>query len=65
MARSSGVGARSRINIAYDIPVPTTTRSDGRALSILFVGPKGEIDWFKKKSSTVLGRAFVIIQWFQ
>jgi hypothetical protein len=35
-------------------------------LSILFVGPKGEMDWLiakTKGSSTVLGRAFVIIQW--
>jgi hypothetical protein len=36
------------------------------SLSILFVGPKGEMDWLiakTKGSSTVLGRAFVIIQW--
>jgi hypothetical protein len=36
------------------------------SLSILFVGPKGEMDWLitkTKMSSTVLGRAFVIIQW--
>ena len=34
-------------------------------LSILFVGPKGKMDWLiakTKGSSTVLGRAFVIIQ---
>jgi hypothetical protein len=36
------------------------------SLSILFVGPKGEMDWLitkTKGSSTVMGRAFVIIQW--
>jgi hypothetical protein len=36
------------------------------SLSILFVGPKGEMDRLiakTKQSSTVLGRAFVIIQW--
>jgi hypothetical protein len=36
------------------------------SLSILFVGPKGEMDWLiakTKGSCTVLGRAFVIIQW--
>jgi hypothetical protein len=36
------------------------------SLSILFVGPEGDMDWLMKKakkSSTVMGRAFVIIQW--
>ena len=36
------------------------------SLSILFVGPKGEMDWLMsktKESSTITGRAFVIIQW--
>jgi hypothetical protein len=36
------------------------------SLSIMFVGPKGKMDWFiarTKGSNTVLGRAFVIIQW--
>ena len=36
------------------------------SLSIMFVGPKGEMDWLiarTKGSNTVLGRAFVIIQW--
>jgi hypothetical protein len=36
------------------------------SLSILFVGPKGEMDRLiakTKQSSTVLGRAFVVIQW--
>lgn len=36
------------------------------SISILFVGPDGGVDWLiakTKGSSTVLGRAFVIIQW--
>ena len=36
------------------------------SLSIMFVGPEGEMDWLIDKtrgSNTVLGRAFVIIQW--
>jgi hypothetical protein len=36
------------------------------SLSIMFVGPEGEMDWLiakTKGSNTVLGRAFVIIQW--
>jgi hypothetical protein len=36
------------------------------SISILFVGPKGEMDWLitkTKGSTTVMGRAFVIIQW--
>jgi hypothetical protein len=36
------------------------------SLSIVFVGPEGKMDWLMdrtRKSSTVLGRAFVIIQW--
>jgi hypothetical protein len=36
------------------------------SLSIMFVGPHGEMDWLiakTKGSNTILGRAFVIIQW--
>jgi hypothetical protein len=36
------------------------------SLSIMFVGPKGKMNWLiakTKGSNTVLGRAFVIIQW--
>jgi hypothetical protein len=36
------------------------------SFSSMFVGPKGKMDWLiakTKRSNTVLGRAFVIIQW--
>jgi hypothetical protein len=36
------------------------------SLSIMFLGQKGEMDWLiakTKGSNTVLGSAFVIIQW--